>query len=43
MRREELLAADRTQRFELSEGPLLRFALLRLDPLRHLLVYTYHH
>ena len=43
MRREELLAADRTQRFELSEGPLLRFVLLRLNPLRHLLLCTYHH
>ena len=42
-RLDELLAADRLKRFELSAGPLLRFTLLRLARQEHLLVLTNHH
>jgi amino acid adenylation domain-containing protein/FkbM family methyltransferase/non-ribosomal peptide synthase protein (TIGR01720 family) len=40
---DEILAADRAERFDLSRGPLLRFLLLRLEAGRHLLVLTSHH
>ncbi len=41
--RRQLLAADRGRRFVMSEGPLLRFCLVRLSPARHLLLFTNHH
>ena len=43
LRRKEWLAADLAERFEPSEAPLLRFALLRLNRERHVLVVTSHH
>ena len=43
LRLRELLAADLAERFEPSTSPLLRFALVRLDPERHVLVFTNHH
>jgi amino acid adenylation domain-containing protein/non-ribosomal peptide synthase protein (TIGR01720 family)/FkbM family methyltransferase len=42
-RRSALLAADRSARFVLAEGPLLRFMLLRLEAERHALVFSSHH
>ncbi|MFJ7781093.1 condensation domain-containing protein, partial [Streptomyces yangpuensis] len=39
----ELLAGDRTARFDLSVPPLLRFTLVRLDSQTHKLVFTAHH
>ncbi|WP_330310503.1 amino acid adenylation domain-containing protein [Streptomyces sp. NBC_00523] len=38
-----LLARERAQPFDLAHGPLHRFALLRLSPVRHVLVLTAHH
>ncbi|MYS25334.1 amino acid adenylation domain-containing protein, partial [Streptomyces sp. DvalAA-14] len=38
-----LLAADRAERFDLAEPPLLRFTLVRLAPDVHRLVLTSHH
>ena len=43
IRRTELLAADLAQRFEPAKPPLLRVAVLRFSPERHLLVFTNHH
>ena len=43
IRRRELLAADLAQRFEPAKAPLLRVAVLRFSPERHLLVFTNHH
>ncbi|MEU6464122.1 amino acid adenylation domain-containing protein [Streptomyces sp. NPDC046976] len=40
---ETLLAEDRARRFDLARPPLLRFALVRLGPLSHRLLLTYHH
>jgi hypothetical protein len=37
------LAADRAQGFRLEEAPLLRLALLRLQPSSFWLVFTHHH
>ncbi|WKB54419.1 non-ribosomal peptide synthetase [Eleftheria terrae] len=37
------LQADRQQRFELSQAPLLRFTLVADGPQRHHLVFTNHH
>jgi len=42
-RRDELLAADRAERFVPSRAPLLRFMRLRLAPERHVIVLTNHH
>ena len=39
----ELLAEDRSRRFDLAAPPLLRFTLVRLADDRHLLVFTYQH
>src|SRR4029079_12190366 len=39
----DLLAAEGARPFDLSRGPLLRGALLRLGPERHLLVLNLHH
>ncbi|WP_405806925.1 non-ribosomal peptide synthase/polyketide synthase [Streptomyces sp. NBC_01187] len=41
--RERLLAAQRESGFDPADPPLLRFALVRLAPQRHLLVLTNHH
>ncbi|MGP3990889.1 non-ribosomal peptide synthetase, partial [Streptomyces sp. 3N207] len=41
--RERLLAEERESGFDLADPPLLRFALVRLAPRRHLLVLTNHH
>jgi amino acid adenylation domain-containing protein len=38
-----LLAADRARRFDLADGPALRFTLVGLVPRRHRLVLTAHH
>jgi amino acid adenylation domain-containing protein/non-ribosomal peptide synthase protein (TIGR01720 family) len=38
-----LLRADRTHRCDPTQAPLMRFALLRLGPDRHQLVWTVHH
>ncbi|WP_405582825.1 amino acid adenylation domain-containing protein [Streptomyces sp. NBC_01190] len=40
---EWFLAADRAERFDLAEPPLLRFTLVRLGPETHHLVLTSHH
>ncbi|MFL6244609.1 MAG: amino acid adenylation domain-containing protein [Thermoanaerobaculia bacterium] len=37
------LAADRTERFTLTQAPLLRFTLVRREADRHLLLFTTHH
>jgi amino acid adenylation domain-containing protein len=42
-RLESFLCADRDRGFDLSQAPLLRLALLRLEPRRYCLVLTYHH
>ncbi len=42
-RREELLAADRAERFVLAAGPLLRWMLLTLGRDRYVLVLANHH
>nr|WP_256868373.1 condensation domain-containing protein [Candidatus Entotheonella palauensis] len=42
-RLEAVLAAEHAERFMLSEGPLLRWLLVRLDKARHLMVMTKHH
>ncbi|MGW7418084.1 non-ribosomal peptide synthetase, partial [Streptomyces sp. NPDC054863] len=39
----ELLAEDRTRRFDLARSPLLRVALIRLAAEEHLLLVTHHH
>ncbi|MFC5741590.1 non-ribosomal peptide synthetase, partial [Dyella tabacisoli] len=39
----QLLQQDQQQRFELSQAPLLRFALVRLGSGHHRLVFTSHH
>jgi amino acid adenylation domain-containing protein len=38
-----ILLAEATRLFDLSRGPLLRTALLRLDPDDHILLFTVHH
>ncbi|WP_443742837.1 amino acid adenylation domain-containing protein, partial [Streptomyces oryzae] len=38
-----IAAAERTARFDLGQGPMLRLALLRLAPERHRLLLTTHH
>ncbi|WP_051386445.1 non-ribosomal peptide synthetase [Actinokineospora inagensis] len=38
-----VLAADRAERFDLAQAPLLRVLLARLGPDRHRLLLTYHH
>ncbi|MFC4063100.1 amino acid adenylation domain-containing protein, partial [Planomonospora corallina] len=40
---ERVAAEERERRFDLSRPPLLRFALVRLGPERHRLVFTNHH
>ncbi|MEV5412193.1 non-ribosomal peptide synthase/polyketide synthase [Thermopolyspora sp. NPDC052614] len=35
--------AERSARFDLSEPPAMRFALVRLGPRRHALIHTIHH
>src|SRR4030088_3172245 len=42
-RLQDFLAQDRTQRFDLAQGPLLRGGLLRSWPTRHTLVLSFHH
>lgn len=37
------MSADRAQGFDLSTAPLMRLALIRLDPDRHRMVWSYHH
>jgi len=39
----QLLDTDRRRGFELTRAPLMRLALLRLGPDRHLLVWSHHH
>ncbi|MGO4851148.1 condensation domain-containing protein, partial [Inquilinus sp. 2KB_12] len=39
----DALASDRSHRFDLGQGPLIRFMLIRLGPERHRLVITNHH
>ncbi len=39
----EWLEWDRSSRFSLASGPLIRFALLKLGSARHVLVITFHH
>ncbi|MER7004921.1 amino acid adenylation domain-containing protein [Dactylosporangium sp. NPDC000555] len=39
----ELLALDKATGFDLARPPLLRFTLVRLEPGRHVLVFTGHH
>ncbi len=39
----QLLAEDRTRRFDLAVPPLIRFMLVRLSPREHRLVITNHH
>ncbi len=38
-----LLAGDRLRRFDVGSPPLVRVALVRLAPARHVLVFTHHH
>lgn len=38
-----LLARERSLPFDLTEGPLYRFVLVRLSPVRHVLILTAHH
>ncbi|GAA2973387.1 non-ribosomal peptide synthetase [Actinokineospora diospyrosa] len=38
-----VLAADRVERFDLAQAPLLRVLLAKLGPNRHRLLLTYHH
>lgn len=38
-----LLATERANRFDLEESPLLRVALARMEPDRHVCVITHHH
>ena len=38
-----LIEQDRVRRFDLAQAPLLRFAVIRMSPSRHLLVLTNHH
>ena len=40
---QQVLVADRAQRFDPAKAPLLRFALIRLESQRHCLVFTHHH
>ncbi|WP_051944337.1 non-ribosomal peptide synthetase [Streptacidiphilus rugosus] len=46
-RASEVLADERTRRFDMARPPLIRFALIRLDDdasgVRHLLAVSYHH
>ena len=42
-RLEAFLADDRAQGFELKKPPLMRIALLRIAPQRHIVVWTRHH
>lgn len=42
-RLDAFLAEDRAQGFELKKPPLMRLALLRLAPERHIVVWTRHH
>ncbi|HKT51763.1 MAG TPA: amino acid adenylation domain-containing protein, partial [Candidatus Angelobacter sp.] len=39
----EIVTAERAEPFNFSTGPLIRIALVRLAPDRHLLVFTNHH
>ncbi|MEH6413517.1 non-ribosomal peptide synthase/polyketide synthase [Pseudomonas sp. CGJS7] len=39
----ELLHADQHERFDLSQAPLLRFALVRMDRQHYRLIFTHHH
>ncbi|MET0475796.1 MAG: amino acid adenylation domain-containing protein, partial [Mycobacterium sp.] len=39
----EVAAEQLTRPFDLAEPPLMRYALLRLDPQRHVLIQTVHH
>lgn len=46
VRRERLVAfleEERIRRFDMTDPPLMRFALIRLAPDRHAFVLTYHH
>ncbi|WP_266159411.1 condensation domain-containing protein, partial [Dyella silvatica] len=40
---EELLQADQQKRFDLSQAPLLRFTLVRMDRQHYRLIFTHHH
>nr|ARU08075.1 MlcM [uncultured bacterium] len=40
---ERVTAADRSARFDVTKGPLLRFTVIRLGARRHLFLLTYHH
>ncbi|SEK57678.1 amino acid adenylation domain-containing protein [Nonomuraea pusilla] len=42
-RLEALLIEERAERFDLAAPPLLRFALVRLGPVAHRLIMTFHH
>jgi amino acid adenylation domain-containing protein len=42
-RARELAASEAREPFDLEQGPLVRAALLRLEPARHLLLLTLHH
>jgi len=39
----QVVAAERSEPFDFSVGPLVRIALVRLAPDRHLLIFTNHH
>jgi amino acid adenylation domain-containing protein len=40
---DELISEDAHKAFDLKNGPLVRMALVRLEPQRHALVFTAHH
>ncbi|MFA0812571.1 amino acid adenylation domain-containing protein, partial [Microbulbifer epialgicus] len=40
---QETIGRDREQRFDLTKAPLLRFALVRVSPVEHYLLFTSHH
>jgi amino acid adenylation domain-containing protein len=40
---DELISADAHKAFDLKNGPLVRMSLVRLEPVRHALVFTAHH
>ena len=42
-RARELAASEAREPFDLAQGPLVRAALLRVEPARHLLLLTLHH
>ena len=39
----EFLRLDRMEQFDLTRAPLMRWTLLRMEPLDHVFVWSYHH